>query len=226
MEAREEMEEMEAMKEVSAKTVEEAIEVALKELDARRGEVEVNIISQGKPGGFLGLGSEPARVRVSKIPASASKAALAMEVLNHIQTSMGTRTLATLRIAHDPETGGPVIDIEGEDSGLLIGRKGETLRALQFLVNLVVNRDSTERVRVLMDVEQYRARREATLHEMALRVATRVVATGRSVSLEPMTAAERRVIHLALADHPQVSTQSSGFGDSRKVTIALGTGEV
>ena len=210
-------------KEVSAKTVEEAIEVALIELDARRGEVEVNIISRGKTG-FLGLGSELARVRVRKLPASASMAALAMGVLNHIQKTIGTSTMATLRNAHDPEAGGPVIDIEGDDSGLLIGRRGETLRALQFLVNLMVNRDSTDKVRVLIDVEEYRARREGTLHEMALRVASRVAATGRSVSLEPMPAGERRVIHMALADHPQVTTESSGFGNTRKVTIAAGKG--
>ncbi len=129
--------------------------------------------------------------------------------------------MATLRSAHSPDSGGPVIDIAGEDSGLLIGRRGETLRALQFLVNLAVrNRLNGEDVRVILDVERYRERRHNSLHEMALRVADRVASSGRAISLEPMPAAERRVIHMALADHPRVSTESAGFGESRQVTVA------
>ena len=129
--------------------------------------------------------------------------------------------MATLRSAHSPDSGGPVIDITGDDSGLLIGRRGETLRALQFLVNLAVrNSLGGEGVRVILDVERYRERRHNSLHEMALRVADRVANTGRAISLEPMPAAERRVIHMALADHPGVSTESTGFGDSRQVTVA------
>ena len=129
--------------------------------------------------------------------------------------------MATLRSAHSPDSGGPVIDITGDDSGLLIGRRGETLRALQFLVNLAVrNSLGGEGVRVILDVERYRERRHNSLHEMALRVADRVANTGRAISLEPMPAAERRVIHMALADHPGVSTESTGFGESRQVTVA------
>ena len=129
--------------------------------------------------------------------------------------------MATLRSAHSPDSGGPVIDITGDDSGLLIGRRGETLRALQFLVNLAVrNSLGGEGVRVILDVERYRERRHNSLHEMALRVADRVANTGRAISLEPMPAAERRVIHMALADHPGVRTESTGFGESRQVTVA------
>ena len=206
---------------MSGKTVEEAIEVALKELDANREEVEVEILSRGKPG-FLGLGSEPARVRLRKIPATDNAAAYAMDVVNKILSAAGVETLTTLRNAHNPDSGGPVIDIEGEDSGLLIGRRGETLRALQFLVNLVVKKGLGDgEVRVLLDVERYRERRFNSLHDLALRVADTVVSTGREVSLEPMPAAERRAIHIALAEHTRVTTQSSGFGENRQVTIAL-----
>ncbi len=206
------------IREISAKTVEEALEVALKELDANREEVEVNIISPGKAG-FLGLGAEPARVSVRKLPPSADIATSAMIVLNRILTATRTKTVATLRSANDPQSGGPVIEIEGEDSGLLIGRRGETLRSLQFLVNVIVNHNRTEKARVSLDVEQYRARREKVLQEMALRIASRVVATGRSIPLEPMTPAERRIIHITLADHSGVVTESTGFGSARKVTI-------
>jgi len=207
-------------REISAKTVEEALELALRELDASREEVEVNIISPGKAG-FLGLGAEPARVSVRKLPPSADAATSAMSVLNKILSGVKTKTVATLRIAHDVESGGPVIEIEGEDSGLLIGRRGETLRALQFLVNVIINSNRSEKTRVSLDVEQYRARRERVLREMAMRVASRVTATRRSITLEPMNAAERRIIHITLADRSDVMTESVGFGNDRKVTVAL-----
>lgn len=204
---------------MTGKTVEEAIELALKELDARREEVEVEILSRGKPG-FLGIGSEPARVRLRKFPEGGNSAALALDVVNKILSKAGVQILTTLRSAYDPDTGGPVIDITGEDSGLLIGRRGETLRSLQFLVNLVVrNSPDNENVRVVLDIERYRERRYNSLHELALKVATTVAGTGRSISLEPMPAAERRIIHVALSDHPRVSTESSGIGENRKVTI-------
>ena len=205
---------------MSGRAVEEAIELALKELDANREEVEIEILSRGKPG-FLGIGSEPARVRVRKLAGGANAASLAMEVVNKILAGAGVETLVTLRSSHDSESGGPIIDITGDDSGLLIGRRGETLRALQFVVNLVVrNNLNGEPVRVLLDVERYRERRHNSLHELALRVADRVAGSGRPISLEPMLPAERRVIHLALSDHPKVSTESSGIGENRQVTIS------
>lgn len=188
-------------------------------MDADREGVEIEILSQGKPG-FLGIGSEPARVQVRKLSDSQGAASVALEVVNKILMGCGVQPLATLRSAHDPDTEGPVVDISGEDSGLLIGRRGETLRALQFLVNLVVKqRLGQESVRVVLDVERYRERRSNSLRELALRVADRVVTSGRDISLEPMPAAERRIVHIALADHPRVSTQSSGLGETRKVTI-------
>ena len=205
---------------MSAKTVEEAIEVALKELDADREEVEVEILSRGKPG-FLMIGGEPARVRVRKIPSDQSAASLALSVVNNLLSKADVQTMATVRSAHDPDTGGPLIDIMGEDSGLLIGRRGETLRALQFLVNLILKkRLGEESVRVILDIERYRERRHNSLHDLALRVADRVANSGRPVSLEPMNAAERRVIHVSLADHARVTTESSGVGENRNVTIS------
>ena len=140
--------------------------------------------------------------------------------MTHILHSAGASTTATLRTANDPNTGGPLIDITGEDSGLLIGRKGETLRALQFIVNLMVRKRAGEMdTRVVLDIEKYRERRNDSLRAMAVRVADRVVASGRSIALEPMSAAERRVVHMALADHPRVLTQSTGSGDERKITV-------
>ena len=205
---------------MQGKTVEEAIELGLKELDVDREEAEVEILSRGRPG-FLGIGSEPARVRVRKLGPSQGAATKVLEVVNRVLAGTGAETLATIRSAYDDDSGGPIIDITGDDSGLLIGRRGETLRAFQFLVNLIARRAlDDDSLRVILDVERYRERRNNSLKELALRVADRVIANGRAISLEPMPAAERRIIHITLADHPQVSTQSSGYGDSRNVTIA------
>ena len=110
------------------------------------------------------------------------------------------------------------IDIEGDDSGLLIGRRGETLRALQFIVNLIVNQRTEGRV--MLDIEGYRERRYASLRTLASQVAERVANTGRSVTLEPMASNERRIIHMTLSEHPQVITESTGIGAGRKITIS------
>ncbi len=142
----------------SARTVDEAIELALKELDADRDEAEVEVLGKGKSG-FLGIGAEMARVRVTRISQDKSAAGLAMAALTRILQSAGVNVSRTLRAAHDPEVGGPIIDLAGEDSGLLIGRRGQTLQALQFLVSLIVRKEYGEGVRVVLDVESYRARR-------------------------------------------------------------------
>ena len=214
----------------SARTVDEAIELALKELDADRDEAEVEILSSGKTG-FLGIGSELAQVKVTRISADrndagvpttsageTTAAGVATDALGHMLEAAGVNVTRTLRSAHDPESGGPIIDLAGEDSGLLIGRRGQTLQALQFLVNLIV-RKQFDGVRVVLDVENYRQRREASLREMATNIAERVAQTNRSITLEPMPPADRRIIHTTLTDHPGVATESTGEGEGRKVTI-------
>ncbi len=215
---------------MSARTVDEAIELGLKELDADRDEAEVEILSRGKAG-FLGIGAEVARVRVTRISAGRNAAGMptteegettaagvATAAVGRILEAAGVNVTRTLRAANDPESGGPIIDLAGEDSGLLIGRRGQTLQALQFLVNLIV-RKQFEGVRVMLDVENYRQRREFQLRDMATKVAARVAQTNRSITLEPMTPADRRIIHTSLTDNPDVSTESTGEGEGRRVTI-------
>jgi len=215
---------------MSARTVDEAIELGLKELDADRDEAEVEILSRGKAG-FLGIGAEAARVRVTRISAGRNAAGMpttgegettaagvATAAVGRILEAAGVNVTRTLRAANDPESGGPIIDLAGEDSGLLIGRRGQTLQALQFLVNLIV-RKQFEGVRVMLDVENYRQRREFQLRDMATKVAVRVTQTNRSITLEPMPPADRRIIHTSLTDNPDVSTESTGEGEGRKVTI-------
>lgn len=146
-------------------------------------------------------------------------AGLALVALNNILSTSGVNVTCSVRTADDPEVGGPVIDISGDDSGLLIGRRGQSLQSLQFIVNLIVRKEFGESVRVVLDVERYRQRREESLRDMATKVAERVTQTGRGITLEPMSAADRRIVHLSLADREDVSTESVGFGEERKVSI-------
>ena len=249
----------------TGRTVAEAEELALAALGADRSEVAVEILNRGRQG-FLGIGGEPAEVRVTRLaavtpdetapepevetadaaaadgdaadaeacvlpagesaPAGAAAlpagtpAEVAIAALEVILTSVGAEVTATLRAEYDEFAGGPVIDISGPDSGLLIGRRGQTLQSLQFIVQSIVRqRLAREDVRLSLDVEQYRQRREDGLREMADRVASRVRETGRSIQLEPMTPADRRVIHIYLDEQEGVRTESVGFGEDRKVQI-------
>ena len=204
--------------ETQAKTADEAIEIALKELGAERGEVEIDVVSRGKTG-ILGIRSEPARVRVTVLEQAPDVVTATAEVLQSLIAMMGVDVGSRLTQVHDEDLGGPVFEIEGDDSGLLIGRRGETLRALQFLVRFIVSRQLGDRVSLMVDVEGYQERRYASLANMAQRVARRVAGTGQPISLEPMPPNERRAIHVALADHPAVTTESTGMGDSRQVVV-------
>ncbi len=122
--------------------------------------------------------------------------------------------------AEDTEAETPwILQIEGHDLGVLIGRRGETLASLQYITRLIASRDLQRRANIVVDVEGYKTRREKMLRKLALRMADQAIQIGRMVTLEPMPPYERRIIHLALRDHPQVTTESVGEGDRRKVTI-------
>ena len=211
---------------MTGKTVEDAIEIALRELDVDRGEVEIDVISRGKAGVF-GLGSEPAKVKVSKVVLSSSKEVdsssdvirVARETIAELISLMDVDVMCNLRQAESEEVGGPLFEIEGDDSGLLIGRKGETLRSLQFMVRFLVSRKTGERANLSVDVEGYDDRRRQSLSSLANRVAQRVVKTGRSIELEPMNPRERRLVHITLSENGDVYTESSGTGEGRRVVI-------
>jgi spoIIIJ-associated protein len=119
------------------------------------------------------------------------------------------------------DLGGPVFEIEGDDAGLLIGRRGDTLKALQFLVKYLVSQKLDTNVNLLVDVEGYQDRRYQSLINMARRVAQRVAEFESPITLEPMPPNERRIVHMALADHPRVTTESTGSGTSRQVVVLL-----
>jgi spoIIIJ-associated protein len=144
------------------------------------------------------------------------------EIVQELIQHMGVRARITARwgIADpDSEIQPLLVDLQGDDLGLLIGRRGETLAALQYLTRLIVSKELDRQVAVVIDVEGYRARRERQLRRLAQRMAEQAMELGRTMVLEPMPASERRIIHLELRDHPRVSTESTGEGAQRKVTI-------
>ena len=210
--------------EISAKTVEEATELGTKELNVLPSEVQVDVISEPKAG-ILGFGSSMARVRVSLIPEGRSVASSILEIVNNILHLTKADATAKIRSAGQNEDDPVEIDIQGTDSGLLIGRKGETLRDFQFLVNYLSTKINSQRILAILDVEGYKARRDESLQLMAERLAAKVLNTGKPITLEPMPPRERRTIHIALANRKDIQTESTGEGDQRQVTIAPHTGD-
>ena len=204
---------------ISPATVEEALELALRELDADREEVAVEVVSQGRPG-FFGIGGEQARVRVTRLASAQGLASIALGAINSLILKMGVSVLATIKSSGNEEEG-PVIDVQGEDSALLIGKRGETLQAFQYLVNLGLNKAVQSHPVVVIDVEKYKERRAKSLEALASRVADRVKKSGKPITLEPMSPAERRLIHMVLPDHPSVTTESVGHGSQRQVSVML-----
>ncbi len=251
---------------VSAKTVDEAIEQGLAQLGLPRDEVDIEIIKEGKRGVF-GLGAEEAHIRLTprqpvlveqsqEVDVSPPEPAvdtpaqlslpetdvsdevslssqvqseqkrveeIATKYLSDLLKHMGIRAKVTTRMATDLVEAGedppPVLDITGRDLGILIGRRSETLRALQYMVRLMVSKEMRSWQPIIVDVESYRVRRRRSLRQMAKKMAERAIATRKRVVLEAMPAYERRIIHIALKDHPAVFTKSIGSDDNRKVTI-------
>ena len=142
---------------------------------------------------------------------------LVSELIDYFLGAMGV--VAETYIREDDDEGSMTFEIEGQDAGLLIGRRGETLQALQFLIRMVTNRQLGRKAYVVIDIEDYRERRVQMLRRLARRTAGRVASSGRDDSLEPMSPAERRIVHMALAGHPEVRTESEGEGNQRRVVI-------
>ena len=206
--------------EITGKTVEEAIEIATLELGVGRDGVAVDVVSHGRSG-ILGIGSEPAKVRVRRIDSNGI-AGDALSIVSHLLKSLDVIALASIRSTGVDENEPAIIDIQGEDAGLLIGKRGETLRSLQLLLNIMLSQqqeNQSTRMPVVLDIEHYRKRRERNLHRLAEKMANRALETGNSVELESMNAADRRIVHLALSSSKSVITESKGEGSDRRVMI-------
>ncbi|WP_455577667.1 RNA-binding cell elongation regulator Jag/EloR [Anaerosinus sp.] len=215
--------------EKTGKTVEDALRAALVELNTAEDCVNYEVLETPSKG-FLGLiGSKPAKIRVTLKEVEADSEVISIKqtskpldtailFLEDIFRGMNMRVDIEVKEALD----GIVLDLHGEDLGILIGKHGQTLDALQYLTNLAANRDmSEEKVRISIDVENYRKRREETLYRLAMRLADKVKRTGDKITLEPMSRHERKVIHMALQDERRILTYSDGEEPFRKVVIAL-----
>ncbi len=211
--------------EMSGKTVEEAIQRALGELGVSREEVRVTVLNEGKHG-VLGLGAEEAKIRVEPLVSTPKKesdiADAAKGILEVLLSMMGVAASVVSpagSFAEGKDTAPITFDIKGDDLGILIGRRGQTLSCLQYIVRLIVGHQTEAWVPIIIDVEEYKQRRYEALQALAWRIAEQVKTGGESFTLEPMSAYERRIIHLTLAEHPDVTTRSIDEGEARKVVV-------
>jgi spoIIIJ-associated protein len=227
--------------EIIAPSVDEAVQKGLGELGVEQSQVEVEVLDEGGSGLF-GLGSRQARVRLTmKEAAQASRRvrtkpavvslsadeaenlvsitkATVAELLDHMDIRANIE--ARMGEPDDQEETAPVlVDVTGGDLSILIGRHAETLNALQLITRMIVGKEVGHSAHIVIDVEGYRKRREDGLRELARKMAKQAVSTGRRQSLEPMSPAERRIIHIELRESAEVTTESTGEEPRRKVTI-------
>jgi spoIIIJ-associated protein len=229
--------------EVIAATVDEAVAQGLAQLGLAKDAVEVEVLDVGGKG-FLGIGGRQARVRLTvkavdatpapkpalpqtpraSIPAAAEEdhiLAFARQTVIELVTKMKVDARITARYDESESEKGPAIriDIRGDDLSVLIGRRAETLSALQYISALIVSKEAGHWIQLVVDVEGYRNRRERQLRQLARRMADQAMKTGKRQVLEPMSAAERRVIHIELRNYEGVTTESIGEEPTRKITI-------
>ena len=203
--------------EVSGKTVEEALTNALIKLETTKDKIEYEVIEKGSAG-FLGIGSKPAIIKACK------KLTVEDSVIEFLNDVFKTMSLVVkIEVDYKPEENTMDINLVGNDMGVLIGKRGQTLDSLQYLASLIVNKNREEGsyIRVKLDTENYRARRKETLEHLAKNIAYKVKRTRKNVALEPMNPYERRIIHSALQNDKYVSTRSEGEEPFRHVVVML-----
>lgn len=204
--------------EVSAKTVNDAITEACQKLSVTSDRLEYEVIEEGSAG-FLGIGSKAAvikaRIKEENMPADEKAKNFLNEVFNAMKLTVA------VDIKYDDIDNNLDIDLSGDEMGVLIGKRGQTLDSLQYLTSLVVNKDTEDYIRVKVDTENYRKRRRETLENLAKNIAFKVKRTKRAVSLEPMNPYERRIIHSALQNDRYVTTHSEGDEPFRRVVVTL-----
>lgn len=201
--------------EFTGKTVDDAIVEACAKLFITREKLDYEVIDEGKQG-LLGIGSKPAVIKARPMLKIDD---VAKDFLKEVFEAMDMAVVIDVKYDEFDHTMN--IDLSGEDMGVLIGKRGQTLDSLQYLVNLVVNKNTEEKIHVKVDTEDYRRRRRETLENLAKNMASKVKRTKRSVSLEPMNPYERRIIHSALQNDRFVTTHSEGEEPNRKVVITL-----
>jgi len=205
-----------AMIEVSAKTVSDAITEACQKLGVTSDKLDYQVVEEGSSG-FLGIGAKPAVIKAAVKKSSVEE--VARVFLNDVFQAMNMEV--AIDIKYNEEEKNMDIELSGNEMGVLIGKRGQTLDSLQYLVSLVVNKESEEYIHVKVDTENYRQRRKETLENLAKNIAYKVKRTKRSISLEPMNPYERRIIHSALQNDKYVTTHSEGEEPFRRVVVTL-----
>lgn len=203
--------------EFSGKTVDEAVIAAAIKMETTRDNIEYEVVDKGSSG-FLGMGARPAKInaRMKEMPKKSIEE-VAKEFLQDVFEAMKIQATVQINIHEDMMD----VDLSGDEMGILIGKRGQTLDSLQYLLSLVVNKESENYVKVKVDTENYRQRRKETLESLARNIAFKVKRTKRPVSLEPMNPFERRVIHSALQNDKYVTTRSEGEEPYRHVIVSL-----
>ena len=201
--------------EFTAKTVDEALTEALIKLETTSDQVEYEVIEK-ESNGFLGMFSKPAKIRVCK---KESVQEIVTNFLNKLFSCMGIEV--ELVIEYKEEEGEMDIELKGEDMGLLIGKRGQTLDSIQYLTSLVANKDLEDYVKIKMDTENYRQRRKETIENLAKNIAGKVKKTRKPMHLEPMNPYERRIIHAVLKNDKYIETYSEGEEPFRKVVVTV-----
>ena len=204
--------------EITAKTVNDAITEACQKLSIPSSKLEYEVLEEGSTG-FLGLGAKAAKIKARVKEEEKTIDMVAKDFLTEVFKAMNLPVV--LNIKYDDIEKVLDIDLAGDDMGVLIGKRGQTLDSIQYLVSLVVNKGKEDYIRVKLDTENYRQRRKATLENLAKNIAFKVKRTKRPVSLEPMNPYERRIIHSALQNDRYVTTHSEGDEPFRRVVVTL-----
>lgn len=205
--------------EFEGKTKEEAIEKACKALDVPKERLEIEVVESGSSGIFGIVGSKRSRIRVKirdENNALQDGLSIAKEALENI---LGSFPIKDFSIKGKIGNGNILFNIEGNDSGIVIGKRGKTLDALEFIINKIVNKRVEERVRIILDSQNYRERKKEYLKKLAIEMGKRAKKLGRPVSTDPLNPRDRRIIHLALKDDVTVETKSAGEGHMRRVLV-------
>lgn len=203
--------------EFTGKTLSDAVTNALIALETSRDNLEYEVIEKGS-NGFLGIGARDAKIRAKlKVLPKKSIEEVASDFLKSVFQAMNLEVKVIINVHEDMMD----VELSGDEMGILIGKRGQTLDSLQYLLSLVVNKESESYVKVKVDTENYRQRRRETLEGLAKNIAFKVKRTKRSVSLEPMNPFERRVIHSALQNDRCVTTKSEGEEPYRHVVVSL-----
>lgn len=201
--------------EVSAKTVNDAITEACQKLGVASDKLDYEVVEEGSAG-FLGIGAKPAVIK------ACIKCSIEDDARNFLKEVFAAMDmLVAVDVQYNEEEKSMDIELNGDDMGILIGKRGQTLDSLQYLVSLVVNKNTEEYIRVKVDTENYRERRKETLENLAKNIAYKVKRNKRPVSLEPMNPYERRIIHSALQNDKYVTTHSEGDEPFRRVVVTL-----